>query len=291
MKLSMWSSFYLAETPEDMVLKLLKGGFKYTELSFEHSKILMDRGPQAYAAFKTFMDDHGFATPQGHLNFAENTGGIPKANVDLATWDEKLRRVSIDGWKRELELFEAIGIERAVLHPGGIAAFLRGEHTMAEVDELRLAGLNELLDFTAGMKVMICVENMTTGRYMSTSESLLNFIHSADRKNVGICLDTGHLNIRKMEEHEDFIRACGKDLQALHIADNNGGWDEHLMPFSGTVNWKKTVAALEDIGYDRLVNFEVPGSSWRICNGDAELRDQFLPFARLLGEKLFGGLK
>ena len=162
---------------------------------------------------------------------------------------------------------------------------------MAEVDELRLAGLNELLDFTAGMKVMICVENMTTGRYMSTSESLLNFIHSADRKNVGICLDTGHLNIRKMEEHEDFIRACGKDLQALHIADNNGGWDEHLMPFSGTVNWKKTVAALEEIGYDRLVNFEVPGSSWRICNGDAELRDQFLPFARLLGEKLFGGLK
>lgn len=283
MQLSMWSSYFINEKPEDMVLHFLKHGFRCTEISFEHSINLLDRGtPETVGRdFRKFMDDHGFSTPQGHLKFPE---------LDLATPDEKLRRASLDWWKHELVLFEAIGVERAVLHPGGTQAFQAGEKTMAEIDAIRLDSLRELTDFTKNMKVRVCLENMACGRYMSTAESLLGVLDALGAENIGICLDTGHLNIQMRQGHGDFIRRCGKRLQALHIADNNGGSDEHLLPFGGTVNWEETVAALKEIGYDRVVNFEVPGEAWRMCRGVPELLDARLDFALLLGNHLFSGL-
>lgn len=288
MKLSMWSSFYVKETPEEMVDFLLKGGFRYTELSFEHSAVLMERADGG-ASFKKQIDEKGFQIPQGHLNFCNIPGTqIP---TDLASFDEKIRRDSIDGWKRELELFEMLGIERAVLHPGGMRTFADGEKSVSEIDEQRNKGLVELAEFTRNMKVMVCLENMATGYYMSCAESLIGAIRKTGMDNIKICLDTGHLNIRKRQEHEDFIRVCGKQyLQALHIADNDGRSDEHLLPGGGTVDWKKTAAALIEIGYDRLLNFEVPGTSWTSCFGDLELRHTILPFAKKLGETVFKGL-
>lgn len=288
MKLSMWSSFFICETPEKMADLLLAGGFRYTELSFEHSAVLMKRDDGG-ASFKKYIDDKDFAIPQGHLNFSF----IPGTDVltDLASFDEKIRRDSIDGWKRELELFEMLGIERAVLHPGGMSTFVRGEKSVTEIDDQRTKGLVELAEFTKGMNVMVCLENMATGYYMSCAESLIGAIEKTGTDNIRICLDTGHLNIRKRQEHDDFIRICGKKyLQALHIADNDGRSDEHLLPGGGTVDWKKTAEALREIGYDRLLNFEIPGANYATCFGNEELRKMFLPFAKKVGEVVFEGL-
>ena len=290
MKLSMWSSYYVADDPETMVKKLTEAGFHYTELSNEHSQQIMERGKQYYRDFRKFMDDCNFIIPQGHLNFCKVINCDSEQFADLAAVDEKFHRACLDGWKKELELYEALGIERAVLHPGGTEAFTAGLHPREKLDEMRLKGLNELLDFTAGMNVMICIENMAAGEYLSTSWSLLELLKNTGRKNIGICLDTGHLNLGKLESQEDFIHACGKKLQALHIADNNGGWDEHLLPYRGNIDWEKTITALKDIGYDRLINFEVPGCSLRFCRKDEELKELYLPFIRRLGEKLFAEL-
>ncbi len=288
MKYAVWSSYFIEKSPEEMVKLFLDAGFDATEISFEHLVMLVRRGPQAVSDFRKYMDDLGFTAPQGHLNFAE-CRAMPGNYVDLASFDEPLRRASIDSWKEELECFETLGVKRAVLHPGGMKAFFRSsEHSVAEIDEHRLKGLVELLDFTKGMDVRICLENMAPSRYMSTSESLLGVIRAAGRDNIGICLDTGHLNIQKREEHADFIRACGPYLQALHIADNSGASDEHLAPYGGTVDWESTVAALKETGYTGLFNLEIPGTSWRICHGDPDLKKAMLAWLKILCQKLVG---
>ena len=49
-------------------------------------------------------------------------------------------------------------------------------------------------------------------------------------------------------------------MKALHIADNQGETDQHMMPFGkGKVDIEAVVRALKEIGYQNLFNFEIPG--------------------------------
>ena len=59
-------------------------------------------------------------------------------------------------------------------------------------------------------------------------------------------------------------RSGAKYLRAIHIADNRGEWDEHLMPYAGgTVDFIDVVKALNEIGYQGLFNQEIPGERKR----------------------------
>lgn len=48
----------------------------------------------------------------------------------------------------------------------------------------------------------------------------------------------------------------------MHIADNEGQTDQHLMPFGrGTVAWDTVTRELNALNYRGLFNFEIPGES------------------------------
>jgi hypothetical protein len=81
-------------------------------------------------------------------------------------------------------------------------------------------------------------------------------------KHLKLCIDTGHSN-KAMRFYDnptpaDFIRRVGKDkIAALHLNDNNTLTDQHKMPFSGTIDWNDTFAALDEVGYDGVYNMEL----------------------------------
>lgn len=53
-----------------------------------------------------------------------------------------------------------------------------------------------------------------------------------------------------------YVPILGKRIKALHIHDNNGATDQHLMPYVGTINWDDFCNSLHDIGYDGDLSFE-----------------------------------
>jgi sugar phosphate isomerase/epimerase len=76
-----------------------------------------------------------------------------------------------------------------------------------------------------------------------------------------LCLDTGHALVCKVDSAA-FIRTAGARLKALHVADNLGTDDHHMLPYGrGKVNWPAILEALRDTGYAGLFNFEVPGEN------------------------------
>lgn len=243
LKLSMWTSFFIELSPEDVLAELAEAGWRYTELSDEHSRMLLDRGePQAVGkAYRGAAEDIGVAVDQGHLWLT----------VDIAPADEAQRQQVVDGLKRWLDLYLAIGIRAAVVHPGG------GEHAepAARLDA-QLRTLTELTDHLRGSDLMICLENCSSG------EALKPILDRTDPAHVGVCLDTGHLNLTD-ENQAAFVRACGPRLQALHLAENDKSGDQHNMPYArgGCVPWGDIATALGEIGYPALLNFEVPGEN------------------------------
>ena len=266
MKLSMWTSYYADETPEDAVRLLKENGYDCCELSDEHAEQLLARGDAATVgeAFRGYCDGIGMQVLQGHLY------------LKVRLCDETTRPAEVlCDW---LDLFLAIGIKSAVLHcDGKTNADLPSEIKR----ENNLATLRRLTDHIKGTDLVICLENLI--HYVTGIDELLWFVEKLDTPNIGICLDTGHLNLSKNPDQVDFIRRAGKHLKALHVADNEGKSDQHMLPYGrGNIDFEAVVAALREIGYDRLFNYEVPGE--RSC--PPPIRAAKLAYAKTIFEHL-----
>lgn len=239
----MWTSFFIDLSPEDALRELAAAGWHCAELSDEHGKALLDRGDpqQVGRAFRAAADDAGVALGQGHLWLV----------VDIAPPDEAQRRTVVEGLRRWLDLYLAIGIPAAVLHPGG-----GGQPDPAARLDAQLRSLHELTEHLRGTDIALCLENCSSG------EDLKPLLAETDPAHVAVCLDTGHLNLTD-ESQADFIRFCGPRLRALHLAENDRSGDQHNMPYArgGCVPWPDIAAALADVGYTGLLNFEVPGEN------------------------------
>lgn len=71
-----------------------------------------------------------------------------------------------------------------------------------------------------------------------------------------VCLDTGHSNFCG-ENPADAVRLLGREyLGALHVHDNNGKADQHLIPGNGNIDWTDFSNALQEIGFEGCLSFE-----------------------------------
>jgi sugar phosphate isomerase/epimerase len=76
-----------------------------------------------------------------------------------------------------------------------------------------------------------------------------------DSAEVGICLDFGHAHLDG--DLVDAIEAVSGHLAAIHVHDNRGRADDHLMPFEGTIDWPAALTAVQKVGYDGALIFEI----------------------------------
>lgn len=266
-RISMWTSFLMELSPEDALKCLHDHGYKSAELSDEHGLVLLGRGnPSSVGkALKNYAENIGIDIAQGHL----------RLSADIAAPDAAERKKTLDDLKQWLELFDALNIRAAVLHPGGKEASLAG-WAEDKIAEIRSKSLNTLCAFSKGSSPLICLENLS-----QDAAQLLSMIKSASVDNLGICLDTGHLNCYGNRKWSEFIIKAGKHLKALHIADNLGVDDNHLFPYGGRVNWKEVMTALKSVNYSGLFNFEVPGERF---NCPTEVKEAKLDYALKLAQ-------
>ena len=74
-----------------------------------------------------------------------------------------------------------------------------------------------------------------------------------------VCVDTGHTNLAVKMGYPavgDVIRQLGSLVEVLHLHDNNGIKDQHKIVGTGIIDWKDTLAALDEIGYSGYYNLE-----------------------------------
>ena len=112
----------------------------------------------------------------------------------------------------------------------------------------------------------ICVENTSSIHTIRDGKRIMQILDEQGYTNLGVCLDTGHLNSCLKKEYTtetqgEFIRKADPYLKALHINGNNGLSDQHLVPYGtqGSVNYKEVLEALHEINYSGLFNLEVDG--------------------------------
>ncbi len=74
------------------------------------------------------------------------------------------------------------------------------------------------------------------------------------------CADTGHSNKAMRYDNPtpgDVIRRIGKDMDVLHLNDNDTFTDQHKVPMTGCIDWEDVFEALDEVGYQGVYNMEI----------------------------------
>lgn len=95
----------------------------------------------------------------------------------------------------------------------------------------------------------------------------------------GFNFDSGHCFLARQNVYRSMI-ILGKRIKALHLQDNNGHIDDHILPYTGQTPWEMVIQALIDIGYDGDLNYETAKG---IDNFPAELEDIALQMQTRIG--------
>lgn len=245
MKLSVWSSYHYRLSPEEALRDFKAHGYDYCEFSDEHSTVLLERGDpyEIGREFGKFAKELGMELSQGHLF------------LEAKICREKDRELI----KKQLTLFKEIGVKNAVLHLDSLD-WKNKELSIDEIREENVKALADLLDYIKDTDMVICLENLVRNKFDNCIDGLMYFIEKFNSKNLGICLDTGHLNLVDKDQVA-FIRKGGKHIKALHLADNDAtGKDQHLMPYErGTVDFVSVISEMKKLNYEGLYNLEIPG--------------------------------
>lgn len=105
--------------------------------------------------------------------------------------------------------------------------------------------------------ITVCLENMPFLSFsLSKPESILKLVKTVGHDNLRICLDTGHVTVFRELSIGEETRRLSSYLRALHVHDNDGTRDAHMMPFYGKTDWKDFSAALKDINFDGTLSLE-----------------------------------
>ncbi len=211
---------------------------------------------EAFRPLKEASEASGVEVGQMHAPFPVYFEGLDAVNDKI-----------YDALDKCFAVCEYVGCPAIVVHP------TKAGSRDAEW-ELNLKIYRSLIPVIKKYKgVKICLENIFDRRPGVIMDGRLSIVDDAVRMidilneeaggdYFGFCLDVGHAILTK-KNIKEYIKKLGKRLTILHIHDNNGLDDMHMIPYSylattgSTVcDWEGFVAGLREIGYDGVLAFE-----------------------------------
>ena len=263
-----------------------KAGFHYADYNFGSDYAL--RNGVYSEDFERYFEEIKKAADDLHIGLiqAHSPMGRPLADPDGTFLADTLRCVDACG---------AWGIPNLVVHSGYLPGL-----TPEETFERNKAFFLPLLRRAERYGVNILVENFNKmcvdGLYwIDNAPDLLRMIECVDHPLFHAVWDAGHANMQEMPQDEA-LRILGKHVKALHIQDNMGDDDTHLVPFCGSMNLDAVMTGLKDIGYDGYFTFEVGNfftkpekrrsfeKSTKLASAPLALRDAFERYLYDLGK-------
>jgi protein FrlC len=91
---------------------------------------------------------------------------------------------------------------------------------------------------------------------VSTVSDAVKMIEQLGYDNLGIVLDTGHINLGD-ESIRQAVQLAGQHLLQFHINDNDGVRQQNLIPGEGTFDFQTLIEVLHESGYGGVLSVEL----------------------------------
>lgn len=230
----------------ESVKYIREAGFRYIDYNFNvdyaRKSGIFGENPEEYLAeIKKTAEAVGARFVQAHSPM-----GDPIAEGNEAFYEAT---------KACVEACAVLGIPSIVVHTG----YERGL-SREETFERNAKFFAPLLACAEALGVNILVENFNKmcidGLYwIDNAKDLLVLIEKINHPRLHAVFDTGHDNMQDTPP-EAALRTLGSHVYALHVQDNPGEDDSHMMPFYGTLDIDSLMRGLIDIGYKGYFTFE-----------------------------------
>lgn len=188
--------------------------------------------------------EHGIARNASKIREGMDSFGMkfqvhaPIADINIGAVVESLREAALRELFSLLEACGRIGIEMITLHPGMAIAY--GENIKPKVRAATAESLRAIDKKMEELSLKVALENMPPADW-SIGLDLEELLAMTEGTGIGICFDTGHANVAKTVDsflHGDY------PLFNVHIHNNTGAFDEHLVIDRGSMDIKQVVDSL-----------------------------------------------
>ena len=254
MKYSMNLTYDRSLSYKDRISALKSAGFT-------HAFLWWDQGDPLRFEQVRYMAAYGLETETAHLQFK----GINNIWLDCPDGDEleKMFLASID------EAHE-FAFPTVIMH-------LSSGYNPPAVSETGISRLKRICERAQKYGVAVAFENLRRTSYLDYVLDRLAYLDS-----VRFCFDCGHENLYNygvgvLESHAD-------RLSALHLHDNFGYADDHMLPFDARIDWRGMARRLKKYAAGLPITLEAV-----VEKPDRESydRDTFLSLALEKAEKLY----
>ena len=193
--------------------------------------------PQSVREFAGWLAEYGLQLQSLHAPTERGSGVGRGSGVPISISDpERIRRVdAVDEVKRALEVAETIPFRYLVQH----MATSRQAADPRNLDAA-FSSLEHLLLFAKQRGVTVAIEN--TPNEFCSAESLVQFVKQTRLNDLRFCFDIGHAHIG--EGVAQAFEPMRDRVVTVHVHDNHGEKDEHLLPYEGTIDWDSALGAL-----------------------------------------------
>lgn len=179
-------------------------------------------------------------------------GGTP--SEDISSGISEIRRNGEKRIHRSIEICNSLGGQ---LVGGPMYASTSNPSYYSEVRRTTMLSrsvesMKRMADFAAQKKIKIAIEPICryNNSFLNTVQQAKSFLREVGRKNVGLLLDTFHLNIEEKSVKSAILEA-GENLFHFHACENDRG-----VPGTGHIDWNEIADALDEIGYSGWLSIE-----------------------------------
>jgi sugar phosphate isomerase/epimerase len=244
--MSTWS---MGRNPLEALERIAEAGFRQVEIWSDPPSVLSSHVDELFNA----LGNSGLKACSLHAPF---TG------LDVSSPDKKLRECSVQQILDAMETAERLGCRHIIVHPGSGKYDKMNQYDKAK--RLLAKSTEKLVKEAEGRGLTLALENMLASRdgfrVGTRAAELREVIESLSAGNLGVCLDTGHAHYNGLEAWKE-TKDAGDLLMALHVNDNDGSKDEHIVPGDGTLNWPPFIKALKEVNYSGIFMLEIYGGN------------------------------
>ena len=250
MRTSLSSFVYLYHPLEEAIHKTAEAGFESIDIwGGRPHAYRNDLSEAEIRELRALLD-------QQHLQVASIIPAQFRYPTCLCSPNETIRLDSVAYIQAAVELAAKLDCPLVSVCPGHTTA---GQGKAQAWSSLR-ESLAAICSLARSQSIRIAIEPADAYEtdLMNTVGQAMSMVSELQENNLGVLLDSGHVHVTG-ETFLQAVEAAGERLYHVHVDDNLGQRDQHLVPGEGKINFQKLVQALKIGGYDGFLTAEL---SW-----------------------------
>lgn len=237
----------------DFIAVAAQIGFSYVEIKTDYPLTIIMQDKKSKIRIRQLLESFG-VKPIVHA---------PYYDVNISSLNSKVRKASIESVIDSIKFAHDIGAEIVTLHPGNLPSDYMPSYYLRDARNALKESLLKIIKVASDYSITIGLENKQKSKnhqIIWTPEDHLYFIEGINSKWLKITYDVGHA-FTVGNDIVSYFKKVYLYVVNLHIHDNHGERDEHLVPGTGNINFHELIDVLKRYDYKGPIILEVKSIS------------------------------